>query len=401
MALSMRPVALAACLVIVACRGPEFGAPNDSVPTWTAVPDLRVGSVDDPDYALTYFRAMEVGPDGTMYTVHPQEQVIRVFDPDGSLRRLIGGRGDGPGEFQNVAAIGWVADTLWVLDYNGYRFSQFDAAGDLLGTFTVPFEMDGAGTGAQPPRARELLWDGTLMGGPPAFSRQIASGELTHDLPMLMTRDGIVTDTLLPIPFGRNLWAISDPDAPQRGGMYRPQPFADGPLWGVAPQERALIVVDRETAMAPEAAEFTVSRISFEGDTLLRQSYPYVPVPTRDEAVDSILDELAGLFGERGFLGATPATSREWAELSLYRPAFRPPVEGLVIAEDGSVWLNRGAATDRRSVLWSVLNRDGEEIGRVALPPGLDVLRISPPLLWASERDAFDVPYLVRFRIDR
>jgi hypothetical protein len=38
---------------------------------WTAELQVRIGSVDDPDYSLTWFRRMEVGPDGRMYTLHP------------------------------------------------------------------------------------------------------------------------------------------------------------------------------------------------------------------------------------------------------------------------------------------------------------------------------------------
>ena len=387
------------CVVCGACGGPGQGDDNNSTPEWTAALDLRIGSIDDPEYALTYFRAMEVGPDGTMYTVHPQEQVVRVFEPDGTLRRVIGGRGDGPGEFQNLAEIGWIADTLWVLDYNGYRFTQFDASGELLGSFSVPFEMDSEVPGAQPPRARELLWDGTLVGGPPAFSHQIASGELTHDLPMIMTRDGRVTDTLPPIAFGRNLWAITDPDAPERGGMYRPQPYADGPLWAFAARRRAVIVVDREAPTVADGATFAVSLISFEGDTLFQRSYPYEPVPTRQEVADSILGEVAEMIGERGFLGATSSTARAWAELGLYRPKFRPPVEAMIVADDGSIWLSRGTTGGGGSVQWLVLDEDGRPLASVDLPSGLTLLTVSPPALWATERDEFDVPYLVRFTV--
>ncbi len=400
----MREACLRASVAIglvlcVGCNGRSASPDDTSVPEWTAALDLRIGSVDEPDYMLTFFRAMEVGVDGAMYTVHPQEQVVRVFEPDGTLRQIIGGRGEGPGEFQNVGDVGWIADTLWILDFSGYRFSQFHANGELLHSFNVPYLADRDTPGVQPPRARELLWDGTLIGAPPAFSSQIASGQLTHDLPMIMNRDGQVIDTLPPIAFGRNQWAITDPDEPERGGMYRPQPYADGPLWAFAAQQHATIVVDREASTAPDGAYFAVSSISFEGDTLFRRSFPYEPIPTRQEVGDSLVEVLSEMIGDRGFLGATAATARVWAEASLYRPAFRPPVEAMLVADDGSIWLNRGATDDMLSVQWLVLDEEGEPLATVSLPPGLTVLKVAPPMVWATERDEFDVPYLVRFRV--
>jgi hypothetical protein len=39
---------------------------------------------------------------------------IKVFEPTGKLRKVIGRRGSGPGEFQSVRAIRVVGDTLYV-----------------------------------------------------------------------------------------------------------------------------------------------------------------------------------------------------------------------------------------------------------------------------------------------
>ena len=59
------------------------------MPEWSAELELRIGSVDDPEYSLTRLRSLDVAPDGTIYTLHPMEQVVRRFDADGSLLGLI------------------------------------------------------------------------------------------------------------------------------------------------------------------------------------------------------------------------------------------------------------------------------------------------------------------------
>lgn len=42
--------------------------------------ELRIGSVDDPELAFTWFRDLEVGPTGEILTLHPMEKTIRVHN---------------------------------------------------------------------------------------------------------------------------------------------------------------------------------------------------------------------------------------------------------------------------------------------------------------------------------
>ncbi len=370
----------------------------EDVPEWSAELELRIGSLDDPDYSLTYIRSLEVALDGTMYTLHTQEQVVRMFSADGSFKALIGGRGSGPGEFENVAVMGWVADTLWVLDFRGYRFSQFTPTGEFIGSFSVPYRSIEGLSAIQPPRAGGLLFDGTVHGEPPAFSHLVADGTLTHRVPMLMTRDGTVTDTLPSIPIGRNEWAISDPDDPGRGGLYTRQPFGDGPLWSFVPGERALIILDRTAPPSRDDAILHVSKLTFSGDTVFSRTYRFEPTPVSSEEVDSLLDERGSMMAEQGIFGVTAARGREWAALTLYQPEFKPGVVGMVFGRDGSIWLSLGPDGTGQDD-WVVLDSAGEPIGHLKLPTGLQIFVVDPPLLWASERDELDVPYVVRFRI--
>ena len=372
----------------------------EDVAEWSAELELRIGSLDDPDYSLTSVRSLEVAADGTMYTLHTMEQVVRMFAADGSLKALIGGRGSGPGEFQNAAAMGWVADTLWVLDFRGYGFSQFTPNGEFIGSFSVPYGSIEGLLAIQPPRAVGLLFDGTVHGEPPAFSHQVADGTLTHHVPMLMTRDGRVTDTVPSIPFGRNQWAISDPDDSGPGGLFSRQPFGDGPLWSFVPRERALIMLDRTAPSSRDDATLRVSKLTFSGDTVFSRTYRFEPVPVRSEEVDSLLDERGLMMAEQGIFGVTAARGREWAALTLYQPAFKPGAVRMVLGRDGSIWLSPGPDGTGRDD-WVVLDPAGEPIGRLKLPSGLQVFVVDPPQLWASQRDELDVPYVVRFRINR
>jgi hypothetical protein len=392
---------LAALLQVgAACAPSDGGQDANELPTWTAVEDLRVGSVDDSATILTAFRSMEVGSNGRMYTLHPMEQLIWLFDAEGNRVRSIGRRGDGPGEFQNAYTLGWVADTLWVLDFNGYRFNQFSPDGEFLGSFSVPFVMGTDLAERGPPRADGLLFDGTVHGSPPAFSSQVAEGVITHHVPMLLGRDGTVSDSLLPVPFGRNQWAISDPDDPRRGGFYMSQPYPDGPLWGYVPGERAMVVLERRAPTSPEEAEYRLTKVDFGGDTVFSRAYPFTPVATSAQEVDSILDATAQRIAGTRFMGGLPeGTAREWAARDLYHPPFMPPVSAMVLARNGEIWLKESPAGEEAA--WRVVSRDGDPLGRVLLPRATTVIVTDGHTVWGTEADELDVPYLVRYAVPR
>jgi hypothetical protein len=366
---------------------------------WSAALDLRIGSVDDSVYALTAFTRMEVGTDGTMYTLHGSERVVRMFDRDGSLLGVLGGPGEGPGEFQSPGPMGWLADTLWVLDYRGYRFSLFSPAGAYLSSFSVPFATIDDPAEIQPPRASGLLFDGTVWGEPPAFSNMVADGTITHRTLLAMTRDGEVGDTLGSVAIGRNQWGISEPESERQAGMYRNQPYADGPLWWFAADEHALIVVDREAPASPELATLRVSKIGFDGDTLFAVVVAFEPLAIDAAEVDSILDAVGESLAQSPFFGVTPARGRVIAEATLYRPALRPGATELRIAKDGGIWI-AGVPDGLGRTEWLVLDRDGRPTGRVGLSSRVNPLVIEPPLLWGAERGELDVPYVVRYRIE-
>lgn len=391
----------ACCLILLAACGPgdsggSTGGLSD-LETWGAERELRIGSVDGGDQPLTRIRALEVGESGTIYTLHRQEKLIRRFDSAGAFLGVIGGEGEGPGEFQSPSNMGWVADTLWVLDTDGYRFSQFSPEGEFLGSFRVPFEFGDDPNAASPPRAYGLLSDGTVHGAPVAWSHLVVTGEITERVPMLMTREGRVTDTLPAVPFGHSTWGVYDPEAPDRGGSYGPQPFADGPLSSFVPGERAAIRLDRDAPRSPEDATFSVTRLSFSGDTLFRREFTFEPVPVTQAEVDSVLDARAGPIGERGFLGATEAQARNWAERTLYQPSYEPPVQGMVVGRDGTIWLER--TTEADSASWLVLDPSAAPLAEVTLPDRLQILEADRDHVWGQELDELDVPYLVRYGV--
>jgi hypothetical protein len=151
---------------------------------WTLVPELRIGSIDVPEYILTQAGSVAIGSDGSIYVGQSRDRRIRVYDSRGRYVRDVGRQGAGPGEFQSVSAMGWRADTLWVTDFVQSRVNLFSREGRVLDVLTINGPtLPGISTRPTPPAA--LLADGSIVGVP------LMSGNAATDAPFVrMSRTG-------------------------------------------------------------------------------------------------------------------------------------------------------------------------------------------------------------------
>jgi hypothetical protein len=383
---------LAGGLGLAACLGDLTREGGFGGMALVAVEELRVGSPDDPELAFTWFRDLEVGPDGTIYTVHPQENTIRVHDSAGAFLRTIGRAGQGPGEFESPGPLGMLGDTLWVLDYGTYRFSFFDLAGNLLGSRRIPIDLWETPE-ERPPRPLGLFSDGSIYGSPPAWSHLVASGEITTDMLLRLDSAGAVQDTIASYSVENSSWEISDPDNPRGPRWYTRQPFSDTELVRVSDHAPLVVRVEREVPADPGSATYRVTARTFEGDTVFSRAIGYTPIPLSDALVDSLVTTRSA-----GFPGVTASRAALLARQSLYIPEFHPPVSDVVVGRDGSVWL-RGEDLGASTVEWRVLSPDGEPLGVVGLPVDLRIMLADQSRAWGTEYDELDVPYIVRYRI--
>jgi hypothetical protein len=102
---------------------------------WTVRKENRIGSVDDPDQALTAPGAVFLAPNGMVYVTQPADLNIRGFDTTGHPVRTIGRSGEGPGEFRMLLSAGFVGDTLYVADQTLRRLSMFTADGQFVRSY--------------------------------------------------------------------------------------------------------------------------------------------------------------------------------------------------------------------------------------------------------------------------
>lgn len=399
---SPRIVTLVVSLVLLnmALHGCEDAEPGSrtlsGLPQMTAVEELRIGSLDDPETALTFVGSMHVSDDGMMHVTQPLVAEIRVYSADGELLRTVGRRGEGPGEFQRIGMLGVVGDSLWVFDSGTDRFSFFDpGSGALLGSVRAP--STDPGRAGVPATAYSLLDDSTFLTFPVVPSDQITAGEITEVPVHLIDRDGTRIATLAPRHFVNLNWEV----VVRRGGEVRgissgAQPFSDARLWNVVPDQPAVVTLDRPAPAGTDQAVLHFRKVSFQGDTLVSRELSFDPVPITDGMVDSVLRVQ---IPDEGLFGVPASAARETARESLYRPAHLPGVADMILGDDGRIWL-RSNDVDDRGVAWWILSSDGVPQATVRLPTRLRAMAARGDRLWGTVVADFGVPYVVRYRME-
>lgn len=410
-AASLLAPVLAAILATACGRDADSDADPFEGARWTVDgPEIRIGSVDDPMYAFGPVVDLLPGPDGSLYSLHQREGSIRRWSPDGTPSGLVGRGGEGPGEFQRPWDMGFFGDSLWVWDLDGFHVSYFDLQGEFLGR--VSPRVDIGGPEGSPPRPSRPFRDGTFLGREPAWSHEIATGELTETAFAHMGAEGGSLGTIWMQPHEpRDGLALLREDG---GGTFGPQAFGDGVAYRI--DDDGLVVVERRAWTGEGEAVFTLTRIGLAGDTAFSVRVPYTPVPMAAERIDSAVVAVTESMYE--FMSARqPGLARGALEQRIrdatYKPAHVPPVGGIMLDDDGNIWVRRfdpveldpgeldtgeldpGEAFNE----WWIMDPHGIPLARTLTPMGLRVRHIGNDVVWGTERDDLDVDYIVRYRL--
>ncbi len=374
-----------ACGVHLA-SGPVLG----QTPEWSLRRAVAIGSVDDPVYGLSVVRGVLTDAD-YVYVLLGREGRVRVFTRAGEFVRDLGGSGEGPGELMTPSGMGWYGSRLWVADPSSRRFTLFEVAtGEAE---TIPYDVNA-------PLAyhflsvvpRVILANGGLVGSPTySGTRVIARGGISR-LPQLVSDTaGTLRDTLAVLSLGGGPVEIRAGLAPD-ARMYLMHSLPDDDLIAFAPEGTSAVQVKRRSWEGSDPAEFEVTRIGVLGDTLFQRRIAYEPrrVPQGffAEQISQSLDR-PNVVNRRAHARAL----REFYEQRRYFP----PVTTVRVASDGTTWLAGPIEGDER--VWLVLDASGAGIGRVRLPASSSVGSANGAEVWVVERDALDIPYIVRYEI--
>ncbi len=358
-------------------------------PRLRLVEDLRLDA-EAEDFSMV--TRVYVGPRRREIVVPlPQDMHLRIYDSTGARVATVGRLGSGPGEFQHLAAIGWVADTLFVSDSRQRRVTYVGPDGKVLRTGALPAGLalkrlsnTGADTSFWSFETSAAYPDGSLLG------RAVLSAEPPAGI--FPASDGVVFVRISQAGTAR-LVARLPPNKDPRwtmsvGGFQKPVPFAFRPQSAVAADGSLLAHITADQS-STENGTYTVSLFGANGDTIFVRAYAYrgtaIPGSVRDSAIAAITAS------EGPPAGPFQALARQWL------PPVYAPVERMTLGLDSTVWVDLRPDTEGPVTL--ILDQRGDAIGTVLVPAHSRIQRASRSHVWTTEIDEYGLASVVRYRV--
>ena len=372
-------VALRVPVLVVENREPRWGDSD----AWSVAsePHISIGLLHGPaHYQLFDVVAASRRSDGAIVAVDGGTREVRLYDPNGSFVKTMGGPGSGPGEFQDPAQVVVTADdAMLVWDNANYRITRFDSAGEFMGVQSV--ERNGLLKAIDPPLypwTAGLLPDGQVVvrlieksakNMVPGLSRPLSGAlRVSADLSQI--------DTLM--FFGgteqvnvRAPWGLT-PIVP---------PLAKTTLIAIQPTLPRTCMGDQE---GPEVVCFG------PGGSATSIRWISEAAAVTDWEVAAWRDTILEMYT----LKMTEVDARRVLDDVTAAPV-RPYYSRLVIDRVGNLWVEQAPVnwTDPGPVDYLVFDPEGVLLGAVTLPP-IDVLEIGDDYVLGIYRDEMDVEYL-------
>jgi hypothetical protein len=371
---------------LVACLLSAFGAgcgsaTLDEVPAgvWgetTLVEELALGvEVGADEYMFGYIASIAVGSDGTMYVSDRQQNVVRMYDVDGTYVRDIGRRGQGPGEYASAPALGMLPDGALVMeDGSTSRISFFSREGEYLDSFPI-----GPSSGIVVEREGNILTWRFEGGG--EMARYSRSGE--------------------------DVGRVEIPPRNQAGAATFVLAFGEGDIYPFPTETQSAwsplgyVVTGRNDA-------YDIELRKPEGTIHLRRDIERAPMNREEQAEwEAFRQTLVERVRSQG-------RDTEFEPIPDVKPYFRQIHAG----EDGRIWVFRYVAAEKRHDIepvperpdrplltwrepwtYDVFEPDGTFLGAVVVPETLRPHLFRGEHIWGALTDENDVEQVVRLRV--
>lgn len=361
-------------------------APNEAVYARVAdEPALLIGDVDGSD-AFLFERILSVkrSAEGDVVVAENGSQEVRVFDAGGAHLRTMGGKGEGPDEFQSLSGA-WPVDgggTLAVQNWPQPHMVRFDAEGSIAGAA----RLEGFSSPWTFLTSLGIVGSESLLG---SVSELVVE---EHEEPfrppvsfVLYGLDGVLVDTIATLPgqAGSVLVSLNRTGATRMGLPSLPMtagPTAAGSADGIAitggdVYEVRFFDPSGSPTQIARLAEAPPVRTDAHVETYVRETHKDLRERFGDELDEWYPSEEEDLARHR--------------DLPLLPDL--PAYVQLRFADTGELWARRyslpGAATRR----WDVFSRDGHHLGRVVVPASLLVTGVSHGQLFGVSVDDLDV----------
>jgi 6-bladed beta-propeller len=341
---------------------------------------------------------IQIGPRGVIAVPVYPEVTLKMFDSTGKYLGNVGRKGAGPGEFATISNVGWVGDTMWVLDGSQRRISFFGPDSKHIRTVAGPISANRTVVGT--PTTKQLASftslgvqaDGSIAGSALLKAPMVASNERSGDKVLVRITPSGGAHYLMPLP------RVGEPDERfyiNAGGLLNPIPFVTPPQYATSASLEHIVVL-RSLQTSPTGGTVTVTLSRTTGDTLYSKTFLYRGEPIPKAVRDSVIAaELTG----NGTMTEGPRNLRRTVhEIAKKKtPFIYAGASFVVLGLDNTVWLGLHPTAQGRKVL--VFNVRGEAVASVILPPNTLIRQANARNMWTIETNDDGLNSVVRYRV--
>jgi hypothetical protein len=392
--------------VAAACGGGEAGGGKaatrdsagisiveNSAPAWPAgrgwtVVDSPTVDIGDVDHVIGPVRLS----DGRLAMANASTSEIRIYDANGAHLKSSGRAGSGPGEYRNLVGI-WAGpgDSVMVSDILVRRLTVLDRDGvvgrslSLGGTAGGFTSINGSVDFAVP-----LNWlaDGSITGMSQTFT-------------MGAVREGVFRDTVTMIRYG--------PDGAARDTVGRfPGPEMEQMTMTMGTQSMAApfpVPLGKPFVAAARGDRIYVSinnawEIEARGfDGALKQliRVAQTPAPITPADAEANRNELREQMAGQPMMRSVPEPIKKQLTARVDQakyPATFAFFAALLVDADGNLWAQEVAASSEKPLQFSVIDPNGQLLGRVTMPARFRVSAIGSDAVYGVWKDADDVEHV-------
>ncbi|MDZ7778340.1 MAG: hypothetical protein U5R14_00095 [Gemmatimonadota bacterium] len=340
----------------------------DDTPTW------GVGEVEgDSGYLLSRVVGAMQRPDGSVLVANGGTNELRLYDASGTLARVIGREGEGPGEFQYLRGLGQCREEGFTAFDLNWQVNTFDADGSFVErtTLTLPDGITPYNLACDPDgRFLVLGWGQDAAAGPrPGFHA------LHGDL-LLTRRDG-TTET----DFGP--WLSSERIGSTTGS--RPHPAGRATVFDLH-DGRVFVGTGERFEVQVRTLDGTLERL-LRGPRLALEVTDSVKALTLEVLLRNV-DQA------RRPEVRSDVSAWEW-------PERLPAYTALRVDPEGIVWTRAFTVDPLEGETWTLLDPDEGYLGDLHLPPGQELLEIGHDHLLVLSRSELDVERVERYGLQR
>jgi hypothetical protein len=355
---------------------------------WTVgkAPDLQLGNAasDGPEqfHRIGAVFGMREGgitglSGGRILVVNGSTAELRFFDREGRFLNMVGGVGDGPGEFRLPVLVPYgSSDSLLLFDRRRRQFTLFSTDGQAHRRF--PPE------GLAPQLVVGFVQGASDSGIVVTRALGATSMDVGHHWNAIGVRwirlDTVHAETVaqyLTLSFGTD-----DLDTRFRVGVS--VPFSIGPA----------AAIGRNGFLVTGGAAAEVHEFDNRGRLTRIFRLSETPRPVTPEDVESAIDVMATRYN------VSPSQARRVYEQMDF-PDYWPSFQSIRMDRLGWIWVELFRPPQDSTPRWMVFDSSGVARGTLESPPQLEVHDIGPDYILGRWLDSLGVEYVRRYRLDR